>query len=209
VGNCRYRWNSIFDREYGKLMKILPFSANAELTVVNMFGGPGTGKSVTAADLFSMMKKAGKKVELVHEVAKDYVWEDWSHIFGEQDFIFGNQHRLIRRLVYHDVDYAIVDSSIILGLFYMPEWFPESFKPFVIDMFNTYNNVNVMFERNPNIPYQQWGRNETEQQAREKDAQIRNFFDENNIPYIVVIAGENPHQVIYDHIFNKNVDVSS
>lgn len=183
-------------------MEILPFSANEKLIVVNMFGGPGTGKSVTAADLFSRMKKNGKKAELVHEVAKDYVWEDWAHIFGEQDFIFGNQHRLIRRLVYHDVDYAIVDSSIILGIFYMPEWFPKSFIPFVVDVFKTYSNVNVMFERNPEIPYQQWGRNETEEQAKEKDRQIRDFFDANGIPYITVMAGNGADEIIYNHLIS-------
>ena len=188
-------------------MKILPFSENKKLTVINCFGGPGTGKSVCAADLFSMMKKDGQKVELVHEVAKDYVWEDWAHIFGEQDYIFGNQHRLIRRLVYHDIDYAIVDSSILLGLFYMPEWFPKSFEPFVLDMFNTYNNINVMFARNPAIPYQSWGRNESEQQAIEKDQQIRTFFNIHNLPYITVTAGEFAPGIIYDHLQKiKNVD---
>jgi tRNA uridine 5-carbamoylmethylation protein Kti12 len=188
-------------------MKALPFSDNKKLTVINMFGGPGTGKSTAAADLFTRMKRNGYRVELVHEVAKDYVWEEWGHIFGEQDYIFANQHRLIRRLVNHEVDYAISDSSIILGLFYMPDWFPESFKPFVLDVFNTYTNVNVIFERNPEFPYQQWGRNESEQQAIEKDRQIRQFFDEAGIPYIVVMAGPSSVDEIYNHLIsleNKN-----
>lgn len=188
-------------------MEALPYTDNKKLTVINMFGGPGTGKSVAAAELFALMKKKGYKTELIHEVAKDYVWENWGHIFGEQDFIFANQHRLIRRLVNHDVDYAVVDSSIILGLFYMPEWFPESFKQFVLDTFNTYTNVNIIFERNPEFPYQQWGRNETEEQAHAKDRQIRAFFDENNIPYTVVMAGPGVEEQIFNYLIsveNKN-----
>jgi signal recognition particle GTPase len=36
---------------------IRPWSENKNLTVINFFGGPGTGKSTTAAELFALMKK--------------------------------------------------------------------------------------------------------------------------------------------------------
>ncbi len=39
-----------------------------------MFGGPGTGKSTSAAGLFFKMKLAQMEVELVTEYAKDLVW---------------------------------------------------------------------------------------------------------------------------------------
>lgn len=56
-------------------------------TYVNIFGGPGVGKSTTAADLFVAMKKAGYNVELVTEVAKDFVWEDRSTTLTIQPYI--------------------------------------------------------------------------------------------------------------------------
>lgn len=171
-------------------MKRNTFQHNKRLTVVNFFGGPGCGKSTTAAELFAAMKKRNYKVEFVHEVAKDFVWENWSHIFGEQDYIFAHQHRLIRRLTYHDIDYAIVDSSILLSLFYMPEDFPQSFRQFVRDAFETYDNINIFLHRNHIIRYVQAGRNENEQEAIEKDLAIRTYFDEHNIPYHIVFAGD-------------------
>ena len=58
------------------------FHENKKLTVINFFGGPGCGKSTTAAELFAKMKKANYKVELVHEVAKDFIWEEAQHLFG-------------------------------------------------------------------------------------------------------------------------------
>ncbi|TFH10159.1 MAG: hypothetical protein E4H14_03020 [Candidatus Thorarchaeota archaeon] len=149
---------------------------NKKLSVINFFGGPGIGKSTTAAELFAKMKKSGYKVELVHEVAKDYVWEEWLHIFGEQDYIFAHQNRLIRRLTRHDVDYAIVDSSILLSLFYMPWDFPQSFRTFVEDAFLTYDNINILLDRNPKITYITEGRNETEEQAKGVDERIVDFF---------------------------------
>lgn len=166
------------------------YSANKELTVVNFFSGPGTGKSTLAAELFAGMKKQNFKVEHIHEAAKEYVWEEWSHIFGEQDYIFAHQHRLIRRLTRHDIDYAVVDSSILLSLFYMPDDFPQSFRPFVREVFDSYDNINIVLDRNPNIPYVQTGRNESEQQAIEIDQKVRRYFADTGISYYRVMAGD-------------------
>jgi adenylate kinase family enzyme len=166
------------------------YSDNKKLTTINFFGGPGCGKSTTAAELFAAMKKQHLKVELVHEAAQDFVWEDWNHIFGEQDWIFAHQHRLIRRLVRHDIDYAVIDSSILLSLFYMPDDFPQSFRPFVQDVFDSYDNINIMLVRNPDIVYDTTGRNESEQQARDIDASIQDYFVTNNRPVHYVRAGD-------------------
>jgi adenylate kinase family enzyme len=38
---------------------------------INIFGGPGAGKSTTAAALFAEMKRRGMNVELATEVAED------------------------------------------------------------------------------------------------------------------------------------------
>ncbi|TYO65512.1 hypothetical protein FXV83_16395 [Bradyrhizobium hipponense] len=47
--------------------------------VINLIGGPGSGKSTTAAGLFFLMKLAGLKAELVVEYAKELSYdENWS-----------------------------------------------------------------------------------------------------------------------------------
>lgn len=168
---------------------IRPWSDNKKLTVINFFGGPGTGKSTTAAELFALMKKRGHRVELIHEIAKDYVWERWNHIFREQDYIMAHQHRLQRRLVGHDIDYVIVDSSLILGLFYMADDFPESFRQFLRDVYDSYTNVNFYLTRSDKFDYVQAGRNQDINQAKMIDEQVFNYLRDNNIPTDVITAG--------------------
>lgn len=189
------------------------YNDNKKLTVVNFFGGPGCGKSTTAAELFARMKKKNFNVELIHEAAKEFVWEEWSHIFGEQDYIFAHQHRLIRRLTRHNIDYAVVDSSILLSLFYMPDDFPQSFRPFVREVFDSYNNINIVLDRNPDIPYVRTGRNESEQQAIEIDRKVRQYFEDTGIKHYRVMAGgravEDCLDIIKGHPARQQKDVCS
>jgi AAA domain len=169
---------------------IRPWAENKTLTVVNFFGGPGTGKSTTAAELFALMKKQGFKVELLHEIAKDYVWERWDHIFREQDWISAHQHRLQRRLVGHDVDYVIIDSSLLLGIFYTPPDFPPSFKTFVRDVFDSYTNINFYLQRSTEFDYVQVGRNQTPEQAHAIDQEVLFYLEDTEVPFHVIEAGD-------------------
>jgi len=179
------------------------FADNKKLTMIQLLGGPGIGKSSIAPKLFAIMKENGHNAEFIHEVAKGLVYDNAPHMFYEQDWIFAHQHRLQRRLVDYGVQYAVTDTSIILGLFYMDPSFPQSLGKLIEDTYNSYTNVNVILDRNPNIPYQQSGRNQNEQGAIEIDVKIRQYFDEHHIPYFSVQAGSDAAQNIYDKIFGE------
>jgi hypothetical protein len=145
-----------------------------------------------------MMKKRNMKVELIHEIAKDFVWERWSHIFREQDYIFAHQHRLQRRLVGHEIDYVILDSSMLIGLFYMADDFPPSFRTFLRDVFDSYDNLNIYLERSDQIPYIQAGRNQDEDTARQIDRDVRLYLEDTNVPFTVIEAGDGAAEEILD-----------
>lgn len=166
---------------------------NKKLTVINLMGGPGCGKSATAYFLAGYMKVRGMKVEYVPEYAKGCVWDNmWDEdggVFTEQDFITANQHRLIRRLVNHDIDYVILDTSLLLGLIYAPSWYPASYKTFLLDLYHSYNNVVVYLDRG-SIPYVEDGRNQSAEQAKEKDNESLHVLDEYGIPYHYLIQDE-------------------
>ena len=183
--------------------RVCTFEDNKKLTVINMFGGSGVGKSATAYKLAGLMKAKGLKAEYVPEFAKGEVWESKHHMFTEQDYMFAGQHRSIRCLVRHDVDFAVMDSSMLLGLAYLPEWFPKSFKPFLLDVYHSYDNVNIYLDRNPNIPYVQTGRNQNEEEAHQKDKEILDLLNSENIDYIRVMSGDTAPQKIFDTIIGR------
>ena len=41
---------------------------------INIYGGPGVGKSTLAASIFAFMKKRGDNVELVQEFVKQFAY---------------------------------------------------------------------------------------------------------------------------------------
>jgi len=83
-------------------------------TVINLFGGPGCGKSTVAAQLYGYLKSQGKSVELVQEYVKSWVYlerkpceYDLLHLLGQQ-----SQRESI---IYGKVDYIITDSPFLLA----------------------------------------------------------------------------------------------
>ena len=56
--------------------------------VINLFGGPGAGKSTIAAGLFYNMKIAGYNVERADEWIKDKVYEGTKYPFKDQLYTF-------------------------------------------------------------------------------------------------------------------------
>lgn len=168
---------------------------------INIFGGPGVGKSTTAASLFVEMKKSGMKVELVTEVAKDFVWEDRSTTLTIQPYITIKQFRNLVRLK-GKVDYVITDGPIMLGCVYADLYashLPPSYKQFIVDLHKSELNpsVNIMLERA--FQYDSTGRYQTEDEASELDAAIAKTLDDNDIPWLLWSPKYQLHTLV-DHI---------
>lgn len=66
-------------------------------TVINLFGGPGAGKSTLAALLFHHLKIRGLSCEMALEYAKDKVWEESYSTLHNQIYVFGKQHTSIKQ----------------------------------------------------------------------------------------------------------------
>lgn len=164
------------------------------MKVVNLFGGPGSGKSTTAAGLFNKMKLAGHRVELVTEFAKDLTYEGAHCILGNQLAILGEQDRRLRRLS-QKVDYAITDSPLLMGLIYVtPPYDQQWFTDAVVGAFNSYSNINIILRRVK--PYQTYGRSQSELEARAIDEKIALLIA--NHPRTTVAGDEVAPTAIYE-----------
>lgn len=173
------------------------------LKVINLWGGPGSGKSTTAAGLFHLMKKEHYDVELITEYAKDMVWErQHPDHFTNQIFISAMQNNKQLNLVAHNVEYCITDSPILMSALYRPKKYYKHFLPLLKEINDSYDNINFFLERDFN--YVQKGRNKNEKEAIKLSKRIRKFMDKHGIEYQVIRTDYNTAEMIFARLRAKN-----
>ena len=168
------------------------------MIVVNLYGGPGSGKSTTAAGVFSELKMLGLNTELVTEYAKDKVWEKHEAILDNQIYVFAKQYHRLFRLV-DQVEVVVTDSPILLSTIYNKDrsLLGTSLDTLVVEAYHTFNNINYFLNRTKK--YNPKGRLQTEDEAKELDIQINNMLDRLSIPYdIHEGANEGKHDIVDD-----------
>lgn len=170
------------------------------MIVINLFAGPGAGKSTNAAGLFSLMKRRYYNVELVREYAKELTYEkDWVRL-KEQNHVLDEQDRRQRMLV-GQVDFAITDGAILNSILYRDERYhipTEDFKKVVLSYHNKYNNINFYLNRTKK--YVPIGRTQTESEAKELDNAALTMLNELYIPYVEIIADNSAPEKMFSYI---------
>lgn len=140
--------------------------------IVNLYGGPGTGKSTTAAGVFSLLKQRGVNCEYVSEYAKDRVWEEHFKVFDNQLFVFARQYQRVRRML-GKVDAVITDAPLLLSLHYGAEA-TVTFRKLVYECYAEMRNLDIFLTRKK--AYNPIGRMQTEEQAKGIDFDLRNLL---------------------------------
>ena len=164
------------------------------MIVINLFAGPGSGKSTTCAGVFAKLKLAGVNCEMALEYAKDKVWEESNKVLDDQIYVFGKQlHRIFR--LKDKVDVVITDSPILLSIIY-DKTGNKYFSDLVLNQFNNFDNRNYFIERT--TVYNPKGRLQTEDEAKEIDKVLLDLLKDCNIEYDSVGKSE-----AVDYIFNK------
>lgn len=159
---------------------------------IQLYGGPGTGKSTTAADLFVELKKKKVNCELVREYIKDWVWEERKILATDQIYILAKQARR-EQILFNKVDVMISDSPVWMVPIYEKKY---SKKPFVtqkiVDKFESeckdHNIEHVHIFLNRVKKYNPAGRFQTESEAKKIDIEIKKHLKSLGIKFITIDA---------------------
>lgn len=144
--------------------------------VINLYGGPGSGKSTSAAYLFALMKMDGFDTELVTEFAKDKVWEKSFNTLEHQEYVFAKQKHKQWRCIKDEVKFLITDSALLNCLYYGQEKTSDTFKNLVIEASTKHPTLNIFINRIKK--YVPKGRMQTEEEAKEIDNVMKELVKE-------------------------------
>lgn len=173
--------------------------------LVNLFGGPGSGKSTAAAGLFYLMKSIGLKVELITEYAKELSYSySLDGSVKQQLGILEVQRNRQNRLGL-GVDFVITDSPLQANRFYtleQDENYLQKYTNAVQESFNNFIHINFLIERVQ--PYQQYGRKETEEEALAIDRLIRRSLIIEDVEASPVFGDNMAPQTLLNHIIDKS-----
>lgn len=147
--------------------------------VVNLFAGPGAGKTTCAWEIASELKKRGINTEYVPEYAKELVWDENYKALADQEHIFEVQANRINRLI-GKVDVVVTNSPILFSEIYGKNN-SNDFKQRIWEEHDSHKNFNLFINRC--LRFEQQGRIHNLTESKEIDNKIKNMLEENSVYY--------------------------
>ena len=164
-----------------------------ETLVINLIGGPCSGKSTIAAELFARLKKMGVHCELVSEYIKDRIYEENQTMPKNQIAIFGMGHYNISNKL-GKVDVIVHDGSFINNIIYKTEE-NKYFDDLIISEYKRFWNLDFFIKRG-NIEFETYGRIHNLKQSKELDKTIKETYDSYELSYIEVESRDAVDKII-------------
>lgn len=156
----------------------------ADTLFVNLVGGPCSGKSTIAAGIFHKLKlKQEISTELLTEAVKDFVYDKNQEALNDQLLITATQNHKMKRLK-GEVQLVVCDAALFNANVYNQFYnVPESIlDKIALELFHSYRNMTFLLPRKPK--YDQYGRSQSEDEARKLDELFVKFMKENRIPFV-------------------------
>ena len=171
------------------------------MLVINLFGGPGVGKSTLAAQVYAELSKLGYRVEYVSEFAKDCIWSDCEGLLQDQFLVAAQQNHRIARLE-GKVDVVVTDSPSLLGIVYRDVWndtrYSSVLDNLIWECHRKYTTLNFVIPRCHEFVDQ--GRVHNEQQSIDIDRRIVELLKRDR--YIQLVPIEDWTKTVLKYIPN-------
>lgn len=150
---------------------------------INLYGGPGIGKSTVASLVFAELKVRGLNVEMVHEYAKELVYEGIDLRNVDQFFQDRILIEQLRRelLFFKKVDYIITDSPLMLNAYYNG----GKTSVFMAKQTDSESDLNFYLTRT-NEHFEGKGRSHTEKESVVIDKKMLSFLKKHKVNLINV-----------------------
>jgi ABC-type glutathione transport system ATPase component len=159
-------------------------------TIINLYGGPGTGKSTSAAYLFYLLKIQNQNAELVREYVKDWAWEGRKININDQIYFLGKQVRK-ESMLYNKVNWIVTDSPVMMNLYYAQQYcsatITSGVKALNLAFYKQaeddgHKHIHVFLKRTK--PYLAEGRYQSEVEARRMDLEVKELLVNLGVSFI-------------------------
>lgn len=165
--------------------------------IINFLGGPGTGKSTTAAHQFSLLKRrCNCDVGLDLEYVKQWVYMGYTPKGFDGLKILAASITGCSQMFLGGVELIITDSGALTSLYYEEQRVPGQYAAgtkMIWEEFNKqYPALNIFLTRCESRPYVAKGRYQEEEVARQIDVETKQYLIKHNIPFITAPSHQQP-----------------
>lgn len=159
-------------------------------TIINMYGGPSTGKSTSAAYLYYLLKSQGENTELVREYVKDWAYEARKFSAYDEIYFLGKQVRH-ESMLFGKVDWIVTDAPVYMTAYYASMYCSSQLAHGIAQAAQAFykqaeedghQHQHVMLKRIK--PYQADGRYQDEEQALSINRGVAEMLERFRVPII-------------------------
>lgn len=146
--------------------------------VINLYAGPGAGKTTAALQICLELKKLGINAEYVSEFAKDLIYDGKEEMLKDQRYVTDGQYERLNRLR-GKVDVIVTDSPLLLGQVYGKKSVDKEYKDEIRNRYDSFDNYNAFIVRGNN--FTQKGRVHNLEESKQLDADVLQMLSDNKI----------------------------